>query len=91
MGLNIKNPATEAKIRALAARTGESLTDAVDTAVQEKLEQLEAQQKTVPQEPLMKRLRPLLDMVAAQRKMRGDARTSRELMDDLYDEHGLPK
>lgn len=40
MGVIIKNPATEAKIRKLAARTGESLTDAVDQAVGERLERL---------------------------------------------------
>ena len=37
MGVIIKNPATEAKIRKLAERTGESLTDAVDQAVGERL------------------------------------------------------
>lgn len=38
MGVFIKNPATEAKIRQLAARTGESLTEAIDHAVDERLE-----------------------------------------------------
>ena len=40
MGLNIKNSATEAAIRSLAAATGEKLTDAVHNAVTEKLERL---------------------------------------------------
>jgi antitoxin VapB len=40
MGVLIKNPATEAKIRQLAARTGESLTGAIDQAVDERLERL---------------------------------------------------
>jgi antitoxin VapB len=40
MGVLIKNPATEAKIRRLAARTGESLTEAIDHAVGERLERL---------------------------------------------------
>jgi hypothetical protein len=31
MGVLIKNPATEAKIRRLAARTGESLTEAIES------------------------------------------------------------
>lgn len=97
MGLNIKNPRTEANIRALAARTGETFTDAIDAAVRERLDRLEAQrslealERAAPVVPLLERLRPLLDMVAAQRKARGDTRTSHELMDDLYDEHGLPK
>ena len=40
MGVIIKNPATEAKIRKLAARTGESLTDAIHQAVEERLDRL---------------------------------------------------
>ena len=36
----INDPDTEAKIRKLAARTGESLTDAVKQAVRERLERL---------------------------------------------------
>ena len=37
MGILIKRPETEAKIRELAARTGESMIDAVDRAVDERL------------------------------------------------------
>jgi antitoxin VapB len=40
VGVIVKNPATEAKIRKLAARTGESLTEAIDHAVEERLERL---------------------------------------------------
>ena len=40
MGVIVKNRATEAKIRKLAARTGESLTEAIDHAVEERLERL---------------------------------------------------
>jgi antitoxin VapB len=40
MGVLIKNPATEAKIRRRAARTGESLTEAIDHAVDERLERV---------------------------------------------------
>jgi antitoxin VapB len=40
MGVFIKNPATEAKIRQLAERTGESLTEAIDHAVDERLGRL---------------------------------------------------
>lgn len=42
MGLNIKKPSTEAAIRELAARTGESLTEVVESAVREKLERIKA-------------------------------------------------
>lgn len=37
MGILIKKPETEAKIRDLAARTGETLTEAVERAVDERL------------------------------------------------------
>ena len=37
MSVNISNPVTEAKIRKLAKRTGESLTQTVDRAVSERL------------------------------------------------------
>jgi antitoxin VapB len=40
MGVIVKNRTTEAKIRKLAARTGESLTEAIDHAVEERLERL---------------------------------------------------
>jgi antitoxin VapB len=37
VGILIKRPETEAKIRELAARTGETITDAVDRAIDERL------------------------------------------------------
>lgn len=37
MGILIKRPETEDKIRELADRAGESITDAVDRAVDERL------------------------------------------------------
>jgi antitoxin VapB len=40
MGIIIKNGQTEAKIRKLAKQTGESLTAAVERAVEERLERL---------------------------------------------------
>lgn len=42
MGISIKNPKLEQDIRTLAARTGQSLTDAVATAVREKLSRTNA-------------------------------------------------
>jgi len=91
MGLNIKKPSTEAAIRKLAAQTGESLTDAVDTAVREKLDRIKAAPRPRTGAELLERLRPLQDAVAAERLANNDTRTSKELMDELHDEHGLPK
>ncbi|MGA7710773.1 MAG: type II toxin-antitoxin system VapB family antitoxin [Rhizomicrobium sp.] len=94
MGLNIKNPGTEANIRKLAARTGESLTDAIDRAVVERLERLDAESADIKPaetaEELLEKLRPLQEAIAAERKARGDTRTMQEMMDELYDENGLP-
>jgi antitoxin VapB len=91
MGLNIKKPATEAAIRELAAHTGQSLTDAVELAVREKLDRIRATSRPRTGEELLARLQPLLDSIAAERLANGDTRTGKELEDELYDEYGLPK
>jgi antitoxin VapB len=90
MGLNIKNTQVEAKIRRLAKRTGDGLTDALEKAVDEKLARMDASEGRSSQRPLLDRLRPLQEAVAAERRKTGDTRTARELMDELYDENGLP-
>lgn len=41
MALNIKDPAVDRLVRDLAARTGESITKAVETAARERLQRLE--------------------------------------------------
>jgi len=84
MGLSIKNPATEQRIRELAAVTGESLTEAIDRAVTERLER-------VGQD----RAREVGELVALVRGMRRlpvrDARPTRAIRDELYDESGAPR
>jgi len=95
MGLNIKKASTEAAIRELAAKTGESLTDAVESAVRDKLARVE--QEAQPMKPaktveeFLKAMRPYQDRIAEARRRSGDTRSLQELMDGLYDEHGLPK
>ena len=89
MGLNIKSPRVEANIRKLAQRTGASLTEAVDKAVLEQLRRVEeAEQEKAPQVPLARRLQPLLDELASKRV---DRRQPAEIMDEFYDDHGLPR
>jgi hypothetical protein len=98
MGLNIKNPGVERNIRELADRTGESLIDAVDHAVREKLARLKPQTPRVARpmsvEEYLEAIRPLQEAVAREREARGDHRTAeqvlKEAMDDMYDEFGLP-
>lgn len=91
MGLNIKKTSTEAAIRELAARTGESLTDAVESAVLEKLNQIKSVNRPDTLEAMLQRLKPLQDALKTKQIDPADRRTSAELCEDLYDEHGLPK
>ena len=90
MGLNIKSHRAEAAIRALAAKTGEGLTEAVERAVEERLARLRQSGAPATGASLLDRIRPLQELVAAERRAKGDSRTARELMDALYDESGLP-
>jgi len=55
MGLFIKNPEVERKARELAARTGETLTAAVEAAIDQRLSQL----------PQPRRPRPTLEQMLA--------------------------
>jgi len=99
MSLNIKKASTEAAIRALAGHTGESLTDAVEGAVREKLARVEHEiarnrpAQTVKE--LLAAIRPLQHEAAAYRRARGDVRGFEEFMKDFdnesYDENGIPK
>ena len=50
MALHINNPEVEAKVRILASKTGESMTDAIGIAVQERLSRVEPRNKKAPEE-----------------------------------------
>ena len=85
MGLSIKNQESEELIRELAALRGVSLVAAVTEAVEEKL----AREKAAKRESRMDWLRRITKETAA---IMNDGRTSKELMDELYDDAtGLPK
>ena len=86
MALNIKNPETERLARELAKRTGESLTVAVTVALRERLER---QQRAMQKETRMEWLDRITRETSA---IMNDGRSSKELIDELYDdETGLPK
>lgn len=91
MGLNIKKPSTEAAIRELADYTGQSLTDAVETAVLEKLHHLKSAKRPQTLQDHLAFVRELHDKLQAQKIDPNDTRTGQELLDELYDEDGLPK
>lgn len=83
MALSIKDPETERLARALAARTGESITVATRRAIEERLRRTGAQTR---------RAALLEDMEAMQRRLSAlpilDDRSPEEMIG--YDEHGLP-
>lgn len=83
MSLNIKNEHTHQLVQELAALTGQTQTDAVNSAVQEKLAALHQRERGGVAE----------QMLAIGREMSArlqDPYTSTEHGDLLYDEKGLP-
>jgi hypothetical protein len=86
MGINIKNATVETRIRELAALRGVNLVTAVEEAVEEKIQREKETQrgKKLMADWLMKISRETGPMM-------NDDKTSKELMDELYDpETGLP-
>jgi antitoxin VapB len=83
MALNIKSPEADRLARELTATTGESLTTAVETALQERLERVRGRSRAVT---ITRRLRALSDQVRALPVL--DPRTPEAILG--YDEHGLP-
>jgi antitoxin VapB len=86
MSLNIKNPEAHALAARLAKKTGETLTDAVTTALRERLERFE--QTTGFDEQRYQKLKAI---AADCRKHMKEPYLSTEHGDLLYDERGLPK
>ncbi len=84
MSLNIKNPQTHKLVAELAQRTGESLTGAVTTAVQERLERVRREQGVGLSDRLLEIGRDCA-------KRLKEPYRSAEHGDLLYDEHGLPR
>jgi len=84
MALNIKNPETHKLAEELARRTGESMTEAVTTAVRERLERVRQSQR----EPRIERLQRIANDIAARFKEPFKSIDHGEL---LYDDKGLPK
>lgn len=85
MGVFIKKPETEAKIRQLAARTGETLTDAIDRAVDERLAKLGPHRNGRVDRQKVTELLAYFDSLP---------KTNERLTDDEivgYDENGLPR
>jgi len=83
MALNIKHPEADRLARTLARTTGESITEAVLTAIKERLQRETGRGDT---DAVRKNIRRIQERFAA--KQVADARTADEIIG--YDEHGLP-
>jgi len=85
MTLSIRDPEVDRLARDLADRTGEPITTVVKTA-------LKQYRATLPQtsaEQRLQRINELVERIASMPVV--DPRSSKEIIDDLYDENGLPK
>jgi antitoxin VapB len=86
MPLSLKNPETERLAKELARFTRESITQAITTAIRERLER---EKRVRTREERMRWLDEITKETAA---IMSDGRTSTELFEDLYDpETGLPR
>ena len=85
MALSIRHPETEALARELARRKGETLTQAITTALRERLER-EQCSSDVNNEALRTRLRAIRKSIAELPEL--DSRSADEILG--YDEYGLP-
>jgi antitoxin VapB len=83
MALSIKNQDTERLARQVARETGESLTEAIQKALQERWERLKARRRN---HVLAGQVEDLLRRVDALPTL--DSRTEDEILG--YDEHGIP-
>lgn len=81
--LNIKNPVAHRLAQELADATGETLTEAVTTALRERLRAI---RQGRGEAAVRARIREIQDFVASLPVL--DARDPDEI---LYDEHGLPR
>ena len=90
MALHIRHEATEHLARQLAKRTGETLTGAIHAALKERLTRLQARDDKAERK-LLSELRKISDRSAAAFRKSGETRNARELLDELYDENGLPR
>lgn len=88
MGMNIKDPTVHAMARELAARRSTTVTDAVRQALRAELERCPSPEGTEAIEARKAAIRAICARTSARPEWQG--RTSEELQDELYDEHGLP-
>lgn len=90
MALNIKNEETHRIVRELAALKGVSLVTAVKESAREALEREKVEYQRLNKKEGLAAW--LMEISRETGPLMNDGRTSKELMDELYDEEtGLPK
>ena len=83
MALSIKNPETEQLARQVAQITGESLTEAIQKSLRERMERLHQQRKRQFRREEVEAILRRVDALPVL-----DARSPDEIIG--YDEHGIP-
>jgi antitoxin VapB len=88
VALHINDAETDKLARELAQETGETLTVAVNKALKERLDRVTAAEKK-KEEKLLAEFEKILSRVSPE--LRNEKKTGRELIDEMYDEDGLPR
>ena len=84
MALSIRNPRAEGLARQVAAETGESLTEAIIHALEERLQRLEGKRTAIDIAEQIHRIARRCSSLPDK-----DLRSADEILD--YDERGLPR
>ncbi len=84
MAMSIKSLQVERLVREVVARTGESLTGAIQRALEERLERLKAERRNPGMVTQLEEILHRVDQLPVL-----DGRTPDEILG--YDEHGLPR
>ena len=87
MALHIRSADVDKLARKVAKKTGESLTEAIKNGLSERLARLETADRDA-EETLVRDIREIASRATGLRKLK---KTGRELIDELYDEDGLPR
>ena len=87
MALHISNPKANRLARKLAKQTGETLTDAVINALQERLSQTTRDDSRSEDAKVAE----LLSIARRAKGLRRQRKSARALIDELYDKDGLPR
>jgi hypothetical protein len=91
MGISIKSPIAETRIRELATLRGVSLVAAVTEAVEEKLEKEKAEREAIAKKK-KSRYELLMEFAKECGPLFKGGRSGNDLINDLYDDvTGLPK